>query len=175
MRKFTTTHQLRFGLIVLSLFSFLASHAITIYFKDTNNSWGGVNIYIWDATIKTDNTSGWPGKAMIWKATNGSDTWYKYELQSTTASMKFNKVSDSDNTKTSDFNNVSSDGWFDSGSSGPQDISGVPSGLNFELSLGAVTMSSDALDGWNVRTATTNAGGGIFTLEKLYTQNLGID
>ena len=58
MRKFTTTHQLRFALIVLSLFSFLASHAITIYFKDTNNSWGGVNIHVWNATISSDNTSG---------------------------------------------------------------------------------------------------------------------
>lgn len=174
MRKFTTTHQLRFGLIVLSLFSFLASHAITIYFKDTNNSWGGVNIHVWNATISSDETSGWPGKAMIWKATDGSDTWYKIELQSTTASFKFNRIANN-STQTSNFENITIDGWYDSGSSGPQDISGVPSGLNFELSLGAVTMSSDALDGWGVRTATTNAGGGIFTLVKLYTQNLGID
>ena len=128
MRKFATTHQLRFALIVLSLFSFLASHAITIYFKDTNNSWGGVNIHVWNATISSDNTSGWPGKAMAWKATNGSDTWYKIELQSTSANMKFNKISDT-NTQTSDFNfnNASPDGWFDSGSSGIQPISGVPS------------------------------------------------
>ncbi len=31
---------------------------------------------------------------MIWKATNGSDTWYKIELQSTTASFKFNRIAD---------------------------------------------------------------------------------
>ncbi|HOU26893.1 MAG TPA: gliding motility-associated C-terminal domain-containing protein [Paludibacteraceae bacterium] len=173
MRKFTTTHQLRFGLIVLSLFSFLASHAITIYFKDTNNSWGGVNIHIWNAPIETDNSSGWPGKAMVWKATNGSDTWYKIELQSARANMKFNKISNT-NTQTSDFNNVSSDGWFHSGSSGIQPISDLPPELNFQLP-GAVTMSSDALDGSGVKTATTNAGGGIFTLVKSYTKNLGID
>ncbi|MBP8782409.1 MAG: starch-binding protein, partial [Paludibacteraceae bacterium] len=174
MRKFTTTHQLRFGLIVLSLFSFLASHAITIYFKDTNNSWGGVNIHIWDATIGTDNSSGWPGKAMVWKATNGSDTWYKIELQSTSANMKFNKISDT-NTQTSDFNNVSSDGWFDSGSSGIQPISGVPSGLNFQFSVSAVSFSSDALEGWSTPTATISAGGGIYTLVKEYKKNSGID
>ena len=174
MKQFISTHQLRFGLIVLSLFSFLASHAITIYFKDTNNSWGGVNIYIWGATIGTDNTSGWPGKAMVWKATNGSDTWYKIELQSTTASMKFNKVGDSDASQTSDFNNVSSDGWFDSGSSGIQPISGLP----FWIKLPIIHRNSydvfRRIRWLGCKNSHNQCRRRIFTLVKLYTKIQGL-
>ncbi|MBP7211099.1 MAG: hypothetical protein KBA02_07900 [Paludibacteraceae bacterium] len=168
--------KLRLILTTLLLSLFVVGNAITVYYKDTNG-WGGVNGHVWNASASSENT-GFPGKQWIMKCVDGSDTWYKYEYQSTSMNLKLSKYGDP-GTATGDIGPLTTDCWIEGTSStpytDPTTLAYLES-LTFTSSV-AIKFASDALTGWNYSNAlsTTTSDNENYSLTYLYSTGSEID